>query len=72
MGQIARGNGSLHYISGAAVRVYITGTFNGLVRILPLPLGPRVIFSTPHSHLVPNGLDANSCRPKWFITIQHI
>ena len=72
VGQIARGYDSSDDITGAADRMHVTRTTDGLVRLLPLPLGPYDVLSTPHFHLVPNGLDPHTCRPKWRTAIQQM
>ena len=72
VGQVTRSHGSLDHLTRAPVRVHPVGAVDGLVRFLPLPLGPPVVLSTSHSHMVPNGLGPNSCRPKWLTTIQQI
>ena len=72
VGQITRSHGSPDHLTRAPIRVHSVGAVGGLVRFLPLPLGPPVVLSTSHSHMVPNGLGPYSCRPKWFTTIQQI
>ena len=72
MGQVTRSHGSPDHLTRAPVRVHPVGAVGGLVRFLPLPMGPPVVLSTSHSHMVPNGLGPYTCRPKWLTTIQQI
>ena len=54
--QITQSHGPpLAVLTRAPVGVHPVGAVGGLVRFLPLPLGPPVVLSASHSHLVPNG-----------------
>jgi len=56
MDKVEIGDVPAHHLLGAALRVYAVGLLVRVGRLLPVPMGPDLIFSHPRSHLVHHGL----------------
>jgi hypothetical protein len=69
MGQTTLGHVTIDNFTRTSDRVYAPRGAVGMGRVLPLLLGPHLVFSHPHTCLVYYGLDIDTCCPERVVTI---